>query len=95
VMACPGGLNSGWSVDDSRIYVQDSTKVKMVRIANGAPAGPPVTLYDIGTLSERITGLSFLPDGRAVANFRSVDEQVLTRIEVIQNWVASIRSKLP
>jgi hypothetical protein len=95
VLVSPSGVQTGWSADNSRIYVQDSTKVKVVRLVNGAPAGPPTTLYDLGPLSERITGLNFLPDGRAVATFRSLDEQVLTRIEVIQNWVSSIRDKLP
>ncbi len=69
--------------------------MKTVRIVNGAPAGPPTALYDMGTLTDRITEFNFLPDGRVISTLRSIDEQRLTRIEVIQNWVASIRSKLP
>jgi hypothetical protein len=95
VRVARSGLQAGWSADASRLFVLDSTRVKAVPMSGGAPTGPPQTLYDIGRLAERMGQPAFLPDGRVVAMLRPQDEQELTRIEVIQGWVASIRAKLP
>src|SRR5262249_38485316 len=63
VLVARSGRGVGWSGDAGRLFVLDSTSVKVVRIAGGAAAGPPATLYDLSGLAERLVSSAFLPDG--------------------------------
>jgi eukaryotic-like serine/threonine-protein kinase len=97
VVVARNGFGADWSGDGTRVFFGDSTFAKCVRVSTtgGISAGPPTRMYDLADYFERIDGLSALPDGRVIAVLRAKEDVEATRLEVIQNWFASVRGKLP
>ncbi|MBI1799791.1 MAG: protein kinase [Candidatus Eisenbacteria bacterium] len=86
-----------WSGDGARIFYGDSTSLKFVRVSTSGEisASAPTTMFDVGLMNRRFDGAMTLPDGRTLAVMRAKEDPEATRIEVIQNWLGSVRSTLP
>jgi hypothetical protein len=83
------GNNAVWYGDSTRVYeIQVST-------AGEFAASGERLMYDMGEAAERVDGGIPLSDGRALLTMRAREGQNLTRLDVVQNWWASIKGKLP
>jgi hypothetical protein len=91
------GVAPAWSSDGRSIYYADTTTYRLVRVATagGISASSPQTMFRLDFDPERITGGFDLADGRELLVLRSKEDLEATELEVVQNWIHSVASKLP
>jgi eukaryotic-like serine/threonine-protein kinase len=97
VVVASSGNSPTWTADGTRVLYPDTTGFKSVHVSTAGEisSSSPTTLYDLGPEAERIAGARALLDGRTLVVMRAKEDIEATKLEVIQNWLESVREKLP
>ncbi|MCC6349084.1 MAG: protein kinase [Candidatus Eisenbacteria bacterium] len=99
VVLVRSGAIPAWSADGRRLwYVAGPTSAEawemQVSSAGGITPGPARRLFTLGPEGFRIVSGLQLPDGTVVCALDPVEGPELARVDVVQGWWSTVRSKL-